>query len=400
MDLLGRIFRRETKASTLASPSSELLALFGATPTAAGQAVNAETALRCPAVYACVKIIAEPIAQLPLILYRRDGDDRERAADHPLYAILHDQPNDWTTAPEFRLDMQTAVLLHGNAYAFIGRDSRDQIRELVQIPSDCVTVETDPQTMEPEYQVTIDGQETRYRRDRIFHLRTIGRRPNVGDAPIWLAREAIGLYLALEAHAARLMGSGARPSGLLKHPKTLTPETIEKLRKSFNRTFGGENAGGTAVLEDGMDFQTIQFSSVDMQFLEMRRHQVAEIARVFRVPLHLLQELERATHNNAESMGRQFLSLTLMPWLKLWESAIRRSLLAEDERGDLYAEFLADDLARADFAARFQAYSQAVTNGLLNPNEVRAAENRPPYAGGEAFRAPLNTAPIGQEPPA
>lgn len=167
---------------------------------------------------------------------------------------------------------------------------------------------------------------------------------------------------------------------------------MQRLRDSFNAGHaGGENAGRTLILEDGMDFAPLEFTAVDMQFLELRRHQVAEIARVFRIPLHLLQELERATHNNAEAMGQQFLSLTLLPWLKIWEAGIRRALLTPEERKVYSAEFLTDDLARADLAARFAAYAQAVTNGLLSPNEIRASENRTPYPGGDQFRLPLNT---------
>lgn len=220
----------------------------------------------------------------------------------------------------------------------------------------------------------------------------MGASPYIGLSPILQAKEAIGLALAMEEHGARIFGAGARPGGVFKYAKTLGPEAMKRLRDSFNSAHaGGENAGKTLILEDGMDFTPLQFNSVDLQFLELRRHQVAEIARVFRIPLHLLQELERATHNNAESMGQQFLSLTLLPWLKMWEGAIRRALLTAEERPEYYAEFLTDDLARADLAARFDAYAKAVTNGLLSPNEVRAAENRSPYPGGDQFRLPLNT---------
>jgi HK97 family phage portal protein len=390
---LTTYFGLERKA-TLATPSPELLALFGAAPTASGAAVTPETALRCPAVYASVKVIAESVAQLPLHLYRRTaGGAKERATDHPLAEILHDSANDWTSAFEFRLGMQTALLLHGNAYAYIGRSS-NRIVELVQIPSSAVAVDVDSATQEPAYRVqTSDGGPKIYDRTEILHLRTLGTSPHVGLSPILQAREAIGIAFAQEEHAARLFSSGARPAGVIKHPKSIGPEVLKRLRESFQRLYaGGENSGRTLILEDGCEFQPLTFSSVDIQFLELRRHQVAEIARVFRVPLHMLQDLERTTHANAESLGQQFLSLTLMPWLKLWEQAIRRSLFTSEELASgLYTEFLTDDLARADLAARFDAYSKAVTNGLLSPNEVRAAENRSPYPGGDQFRLPLNT---------
>lgn len=379
--------------STLANPSPELIALFGATPTASGASVTPETAMRCPAVYASVKVIAESVAQLPLHLHRRRPDGgKERANDHPLAEILNGSANDWTSAFEFRQAMQVALLLYGNAFAHIGRvDGR--IAELIPIPSSAVAVQTDPMTLEPRYAVTgADGVLRVYDRTEIFHLRTLGTSANVGLSPVLQAREAIGLALAMEEHGARLFSSGARPGGVFKYGKTLGPDALKKLRDSFSSAFaGGGNAGRTMILEDGMDFTPLQFTSVDLQFLEMRRHQVAEIARVFRIPLHLLQDLERTTHANAESMGQQFLSLTLLPWLKMWEGAIRRSLLTPEERQEYFAEFLTDDLARADLAARFAAYSQAVTNGLLSPNEIRAAENRAPYPGGDQFRLPLNT---------
>ena len=366
--------------------------MFGAAPTASGVGVTAETAMRCPAVYASVKVVAESVAQLPLHLYRKNGGVKKRAEDHSLYGLLHDQANEWTSAFEFRLAMQTALCLHGNAYAFINRTA-GKVGELIPIPTTAVTVDVDPVTLEPTYRVTAgDGAQRVYDRSEIFHLKTLGTAFHVGDSPILQAREAIGLAIAMEEHAARLFGSGARPSGIFRYEKTLGPEALKRLRESFNAAHaGGANSGKTLILEDGMDFQSVQFNSTDLQFLELRRHQVAEIARVFRIPLHLLQDLERTTHANAESMGQQFLSLTLMPWLKLWEGAIRRALLSPEERQNHYAEFLTDDLARADIAGRYEAYAKAVTNGLLSPNEVRAAENRSPYPGGDQFRLPLNT---------
>ncbi len=392
-DRIKRFLSLETK-STLASPSPELLALLGGgAPTAAGVAVTPETALRVPTVYASVKVLAESIAQLPLVLYRRTPDGgKERATDHPLFEILHDQANDWTSAAEFRLFMQMQVLLHGNAFAFINR-SGGRIVELIAIPSPAVAVETDATTLEPSYRVArADGASEIYSRHDIFHLRTLGTDPNAGLSPVMQAREAIGLAAAMEQHGARLFGNGARPSGVLKYGKMLTPDAAARLKASIEHAHGGgENSGRTMLLEDGIDFQPLQFSSVDLQFLELRRHQIAEIARVFRVPLHMLQELERTTHNNAESMGQQFLSLTVLPWLKLWEGAIRRALLTPEERGEYVVEFLADDLARADLESRFDAYAKAITNGILSPNEVRSSENRAPYAGGDQFRLPLNT---------
>jgi HK97 family phage portal protein len=232
-------------------------------------------------------------------------------------------------------------------------------------------------------------------RANILHLAALG-----GESPIMLAREAIGLYLSMEQHAARLFGNGCRPAGMLKLPGRIPPATLERLRSDFAAKWGGlAGSGRTMILEDGVSYEVTQFSSVDMQFQEVRRYQVAEIARALRIPLHLLGDWERATWSNAETAGLQFVSFTLMPWIKLWEGAIRRALLSPDERRIYYAEFLVDDLVRADIAARFEAYAKAATNGLFTINEIRSLENRPPLPGGDELRVPLNTAPAGSEEP-
>lgn len=393
--MLRQLFKfsgSEKKSSGVALPSPELIALFGGAPSAAGVTVTPESSLRCAAVYASVKVLAESVAQLPLHLYRRTEDGgKERATDHPLAELLNGMANEWTDAADFRLAMQTALCLHGNAFAFINRRG-GQIVELIHIPNRAVAVLTDDLTLEPSYRISTQGGVRDYPFTDILHMKTLGTEPNVGLSPVMQARDAIGLAMAMENHAGKIFAQGARPSGVFKYAKTLGPDAMQRLRESFNSSHaGGDNSGRTLILEDGMDFAPLQFTAVDMQFLELRRHQIAEIARVFRIPLHLLQELERTTHSNAEAMGQQFLSLTLLPWLKIWESGIRRALLTPEERQEYFAEFLTDELARADLAARFTAYAQAVTNGLLSPNEIRAAENRAPYAGGDQFRLPLNT---------
>lgn len=386
----------ETKGQ-LSHPSPELLALFAAVATESGESVNPENALRCAVWYSSVKVLSESIAQLPLILYRRTPDGgKERATDHPLYSILHDQVNDWTSSFEFRSFMQGQLCGHGNALAYINRTG-GRVQELIPLPWRSVQVDVDETTMEPSYTVTIADQQRTYDRTHVLHLRTLGTDPHIGLSPVSQAREAIALSIAMEGYAARLFGRGGRPSGVLKLPGKLNDkEAIKRLRESFSKVYGGKESAGTAILEHGVDFEPLQFSSVDAQFLEMRRHQIAEICRVLRIPLHMVQELERTTHNNAEHMGRQFVSLTLMPWTVLWQQAMQRSLLTPAERSEYVIEFMFDDLVRADIAARFEAYAKGITNGVLNPNEVRSLENRPPYAGGGEFRLPMNTEVPGQ----
>ena len=385
---------------TLADPAAMSL-LFGAQATAAGAMVTPENAMHCPAVYACVKVIGESVSQLPLVLYKRAADGgKDRAEAHPLFEILQHQPNDWTSSYEFRINMQAALCLYGNAYAFINRDGSGRVVELIYIPPTCVFCHVDTVTMEPTYTVTtLDGASQEYDRRDILHLRTLGvsaaSHGYVGASPVMAIREAIGLSMALEEHAARLFGNGARPGGVFKHPKSVSDKMLERLRESMSATYaGGANSGKTLILEDGMSFEALQFNSVDSQFLELRQFQITEIARAFRIPLHKIGSLERSTNNNIETQANEFLTDCLLPILKNWEGVIRRSLLTPEERAaGYYAEFLVDDLVRADIEKRFQAYATAITNGVLNPNECRELENRPGYVGGEVYTRQLNTGP-------
>ncbi|QTI79016.1 phage portal protein [Roseomonas marmotae] len=366
-------------------------------PTAAGVSVSPETAMRSTAVFGAVKVLAETVSQLPIHVYRQNADGgRERASDHPVEALLSDAANPWTPASEFRLIMETQLALHGNAYAWIGRGAAG-VEELIPLESQRVAVEADAVTMEPSYTVTdANGHQRTYGRTEILHIRGVGAGLYKGDSPVVLAREAIALSMVLEKHGAGLFGRGARPAGILETPNFLTAEQRAALSASWNGQHqGGSNAGKTAILESGLKFVPLQLSSVDAQFLEMRKFQLQEIARVWRVPLHLLADLDRVTHSNAEELGRQFLTFTLLPILRAWQDALRLTLLTpEERRAGLYIEFLVDDLARADLSARFTSYSQAVAAGIYNPNEIRAMENRSPYAGGEVYTRPVNTAAV------
>ena len=208
--------------------------------------------------------------------------------------------------------------------------------------------------------------------------------PTLGDlAPIKQAREAIGLCMAMERHAGALFGNGARPAGVLKFKRKLTNEVYERLRKSWSSGYSGENAGKTAIIEDDGDFTPLTFNSVDLQFQELRSFQVIEVARALGVPPNLLMDFGRATWGNAEQMAQGFLTFTLLPRMKLWAGAVSR-LLSTDEQEQFVPEFVADALVQAEIAARFEAYAKAITNGIFNPNEVRALENRAPYEGGES----------------
>ncbi|GLT01504.1 head HK97 family portal protein [Sphingobium jiangsuense] len=383
----------DDETRSLASPEDWLLDLFGAIPAQAGVSVTPATAMRSTAVRAAVEAIAEAIGGLPLHVYERGEDGaRDRATDHPAYVLLHDDANDWTPATSFREQLTRDALLHGNGYAFINRDRDGLPRELIRLRPDAVTVELDALTSEPRYRLN-DGSGQRYldRRD-VLHIAAPSMDGVKGASPVQQCREAIALNIVMERHAARLFGRGARPSGILRFPGKLGAETAKRIKASWQAAHAGENSGGTAVLEEDGQFQALTLSSVDAQFLELWQHSILEIARIFRVPPHMLFELGRATWGNAAEMGATFLRFTLDRWLKAWQGEIRLKLIAPDDRARFYAEFLTDDLLRTDLGARADAYGKLIAARILNPNEVRAMENRAPYAGGDKFQNPNTTA--------
>jgi HK97 family phage portal protein len=373
--------------SSLASPEAWLIDLFGASPAASGVTVTPRTAMRCTPVRCAVQTIAETVGQLPIQVYQRNADgSKERDTDHPAHALLHDAANDWTPASKLREEVTRDALLYPQGgFAFINRVDGKPV-ELIRLDPELTPVTVGVINDEPAYQVAQTGKPPRIiARQDIIHIPS----PSIsGCGLVHDGREAIGLALVMERHAATLFGNGGRPDGILKTPGTLGAETAQRIGAAWRTRFGGGNSGGTPVLEQGLEFQPITFNSVDAQFLELRKFSIDEIARLFRVPPILLMEFGRATWSNSEEACRQFLTYCLMPWLKRWEGEVWLKLFTPDERKTYHAEFLTDDLLRADFDARMDGYSKAIAARILNPNEARAAENRPPYAGGDRFENP------------
>jgi HK97 family phage portal protein len=321
---------------------------------------------------------------LPCIVYQRSEDgSKERAPDHPAYKLLHDEANPWTPASDLREQLARDALLHKDGgFAYINRIDGVPV-ELLRLNPEAITIEADKVTGEPLYK----NGDTPILRDNILHIRPPG-----GECPIKSAREAIGLALIMERHAAMLFGNGARPSGTINFPNKLGDETAKRIKTAWNKAHGGGNSGGTAVLEEGGEFQSLALTSVDAQFLELRKFAIEEIARAFRVPPHMLYEMGRATWSNSEQMRQDFLTFCLMAWIKRFEGEIRLKLFTAEERDTYFAEFLLEDFLRADFATRMEGYSKAIAARILNPNEARGFDNLPPYAGGEIFENPNTTA--------
>lgn len=371
----------QKKAVGVSSPAA--LPFFGVLPTASGQAVTASSALKVPAVACAVSLIAETVGSLPVKLYAQE--DRAAVKDHPAYKLIHDEANPWTSAQALREELTTDALLSGHGFALVVRNGAGDPVELHRLPPETVQVEADD-FGEPTYTVRYADGSRSYTYQEVVHIQAFG-----GASPITLGREAIGLAMAFEGHIAKLFANGASPGGVITNPKTMGEESKTNLGRAWNDKFSGPKAGGVAILDEGMQYHQITMTLTDAQFAENRLEQIREIARVFRVPPTMLFELTRGTWSNTEEMARQFLQVTLKPWLTEWIWAYSRCLLTADERRELYAEFVTDDLTTTDTAARAAAYGQYRSMGVLTANEVRAGLNLSPREDGNILQNPYTT---------
>lgn len=393
MGIITGLLERRT---TLVNPAQWLIDWFsGGGASAAGVTVNETTALNVTTVYACVRILAETVASLPLHVYRRlPSGGKERATDHYLYSLLHDQPNPEMTSLELREAQMGHLALWGNAFAEIERDNAGRAIALWPLRPDRMMVRRVNGALTYEYQLP-DGAKAALAPDQILHLRGLSPDGIVGYSPIRLAREAIGLAIATEEFGAKFFGSGAHPGGIVEFEGRLDDQQLARYRKSVQDAYGGlGKAHRLMVLEQGLKYTQVGIPPDDAQFLETRRFQVEEIARFFRIPPHMLADLERATFSNIEHQSIEFVVHTVRPWLVRWEQGIRRSLFPPQERATYFAEFLVDGLLRGDIKSRYEAYAIARQNGWMSANDIRLLENQNPItAGGDIYLVPLNMVP-------
>ena len=376
MRLLDRLpfFTRKS----LAAPDADLSAIFGATP---GYGASAGVALTVPAVQAAVRLISEAAATLDLKVERIVEGKAVDAGDHPVARLLADRPNEWTDTFTFVRDMVAAALVSDKgSLAFVNRVGEGRIRELVRYePAHFVVDYSGDGRLEPTFRVNNVSVSA----DDVVHLRS-----PFGRCPLSLAADAIGAAKTMEGHAGRLFRNGARPSGVLSFKERITPEALKRARESWQFAHGGEKTGGTALLEGGAEYQQLTMLSTDAQFLELRKFQILEIARAFRVPPSMIYDLDRATWSNSEQMGREFLVYSLEPWLRALEGALRRALFTLEERAEYRIRFDRDDLTRASLTERATAISSLIASRVLNPNEGRDWLDLPPRDGGEEYANP------------
>lgn len=393
-------FSKKEERSTLAQPSQWFVQELAANPAASGATVNANTAMGATAVYAAVSLLARTVATLPLHTYERIDRGKRQARDHPLYTVLKNRPNPYQTSSEWRETMQAHLGLWGNAYSEIVFDGRGRAVQLWPLRPDRmkdIKIKADG-SLEYIYQVN-DGQLVTVPGRLIFHVKALSTDGLRGISPITQCREAIGLALAAQEYGARWFGNGARPSGVLQTPQKLSNEAHGRLKGSWNATYQGlTNANRVAILEEGLTYQQIGLPPEDSQFLETRQFQVAEVARIFNVPPHLIGDLSKATFSNIEHQSIDFLEHSVRPWLVKWEERILLSLFPEAEQGRYYAEFNVDGLLRGDIKSRYEAYSIGRQNGWLSADDIRERENMNPLDDGQGaiYLVPLNMVPADQ----
>ncbi len=358
--------------------------------------MNENKAMQSTAVLACVRILSETLANLPLLVYRRLGQGRERAKEHSLYKLLMTQPNPEMTAFTFKETMMAHLLLWGNCYAEIEFDQNGKIIALWPIPPNMVDVIRTPR-MEKAYRIYMpNGGGTKTLPDyAILHIPGLGFDGQKGFSVIQMNKRAIELTQSAEIFGNKFFKNGTHTGGVLEYPDELSDVAYERLKKSFEKEYEGlERSHRVLILEQGAKFNKISVPPNDAQFLETRRFQISEIARMFRVPPHMLADLDRATFSNIEHQSIEFVVHTVTPWLKRWEQAIQVKLLRESEQDDYYAEFLVDALLRGDSASRSEFYTKMFNMGVMSQNEIRALENMNPIEGGDVHFVPLNMVPI------
>ncbi len=392
MGILSGIFRSRD-APTNRTAGSAYSFFLG--QSSSGKRVNERTAMQMTAVYSCVRILSEAIASLPVHVYRyNENGGKEKALDHPLYYLLHDEPNPEMTSFAFRETLMTHLTLFGNAYAQIIRNGKGEVIALYPLMPDRMTVDRDDKgQLYYEYNTSSDdaktmkGSTVKLKPSDVLHIPGLGFDGLVGYSPIAMAKNSIGLAIAAEEYGSKFYANGAAPSGVLEHPGTIKDPS--KVRESWTQTFGGSaNANKVAVLEEGMKYTPISISPNEAQFLETRKFQINEIARIFRVPPHMVGDLEKSSFSNIEQQSLEFVKYTLDPWVSRWEQNLVRSLMTPEEKSTYFIKFNVDGLLRGDYQSRMNGYATARQNGWMSANDIRELENLdriPEKLGGDLY---------------
>lgn len=401
MGIFTGMFKSRDKPENRTAGSAYTFYMGG---TTSGKAVTERSAMQMTAVYSCVRILAEAVAGLPLHLYKYNDDGgKEKAIDHPLYRLLHDEPNPEMSSFVFRETLMTHLLLWGNAYAQVIRNGKNEVVALYPLMPNKMSVDRDENghlyytyyrgpdeaIKNKEFAVTLQPSD-------VLHIPGLGFDGLVGYSPIAMAKNAIGMAIACEEYGAKFFANGATPGGVLEHPSTI--KDPQRVRESWQAAFGGSsNSNKVAVLEEGMKYTPISISPEQAQFLETRKFQINEIARIFRVPPHMVGDLEKSSFSNIEQQSLEFVKYTLDPWVIRWEQSIQRTLLSHDEKVRYFVKFNLEGLLRGDYQSRMNGYAIGRQNGWMSANDIRELENLdriPAEEGGDLYLINGNMLPL------
>ena len=401
MGIFSGLFKSRDKPENRTAGSAYTFYMGGST---SGKTVTERSAMQMTAVYSCVRILAEAVAGLPLHLYKyTDGGGKEKAIDHPLYQLLHDEPNPEMSSFVFRETLMTHLLLWGNAYAQIIRNGKNEVIALYPLMPNKMSVDRDENgrlyysyyrgpdeaIKNKDFAVTLQPSD-------VLHIPGLGFDGLVGYSPIAMARNAIGMAIACEEYGAKFFANGATPGGVLEHPSTI--KDPQRVRDSWQAAFGGSsNSNKVAVLEEGMKYTPISISPEQAQFLETRKFQINEIARIFRVPPHMVGDLEKSSFSNIEQQSLEFVKYTLDPWVIRWEQSLMRALLSLDEKHKYFVKFNLEGLLRGDYQSRMNGYAIGRQNGWMSANDIRELENLdriPAEEGGDLYLINGNMLPM------
>ena len=373
--------------------------LFGGASTDSGVSVTPDTALTYSAVYAAVRCIAESVSSLPLNYYERlPAGGKAHAKANPLHHLLHDEPNPEMTSLQWREASMAHLLLHGNSYTEIVRDLEGNAVELWPIDP---TMVAPKRTDSGELYYELNRGKNFITANNMLHIPGLSFDGISGVSPITLARQSLGLSMAIEQFGAGYFGRGARPGGVLTFPGQLSPEARQNLRRSFEELHaGGANSHRVALLEAGLKWEAIGVPPDDSQFLQSREFQIIEVARWFNLPPNKLKDLSKTSYNSLEQMEISFVVDTLRPWLVRWEQQLNRKIIRPKDRGSYFFEHNVDGMLRGDQASRYQSYSVGRNWGWLSVNEIREKENMNPIDGGDVYMQPMNMQAINTAPTA
>ena len=403
MGIFSGLFKSRDKPENRTPGSSYAFFMGG---SSAGKVVTERSAMQMTAVYSCVRILAEAVAGLPVHLYRyTEEGGKEKAVDHPLYLLLHDEPNPEMSSFVFRETLMTHLLLWGNAYAQIIRNGKGEVVALYPLMANKMSVNRDSNgrlyyqyTRSSDEANPVKGDSVTLDPSDVLHIPGLGFDGLVGYSPIAMAKNAIGLAIATEEYGSKFFANGAAPSGVLEHPGTI--KDPQRVRESWQQTFGGSaNSNKIAVLEEGMKYTPISISPEQAQFLETRKFQINEIARIFRVPPHMVGDLEKSSFSNIEQQSLEFVKYTLDPWVVRWEQSIQRTLLTAAEKKTYFVKFNVEGLLRGDYASRMNGYATARQNGWMSANDIRELENLdriPSEDGGDLYLINGNMLPLSK----